>query len=387
MGTDQDQNGPQRQFNAAVTVIQSLPKSDSYRPSHEEMLRFYSYYKQAVVGPCNIARPGFWDPIGRYKWDAWNRLGRMSQEDAMTAYVREMKKVAQKILDTVSLEDTSPEMFEPFRPLYEVIPDMPRPPDSFFKILHERGSPREELEEQEETTEELDTRTESRREGLDTRTERPENRREGLDTRTERPESRRREELDTWTTPGHEAHINPVGQAQEDGKRVQPWVSESDDFCDTLEQLEPNKDSDGAENWIHPHLFQPSPDVTSSEESHGGDVPRRQCCIDTVVQSESDPGHAHSTCSSDVSGAPYQLSPQIMATVRAIEASIQGLCRRIESLERMLQEQALSEHLMTPRRRPKPRFSIPGPPRTLFLILVWPFFVHWIMHRYYRRKR
>ncbi|KAM4622872.1 acyl-CoA-binding domain-containing protein 4 isoform 3-T4 [Discoglossus pictus] len=313
MGTDQDQNGPQRQFNAAVTVIQSLPKSDSYRPSHEEMLRFYSYYKQAVVGPCNIARPGFWDPIGRYKWDAWNRLGRMSQEDAMTAYVREMKKVAQKILDTVSLEDTSPEMFEPFRPLYEVIPDMPRPPDSFFKILH--------------------------------------------------------------------------GQAQEDGKRVQPWVSESDDFCDTLEQLEPNKDSDGAENWIHPHLFQPSPDVTSSEESHGGDVPRRQCCIDTVVQSESDPGHAHSTCSSDVSGAPYQLSPQIMATVRAIEASIQGLCRRIESLERMLQEQALSEHLMTPRRRPKPRFSIPGPPRTLFLILVWPFFVHWIMHRYYRRKR
>lgn len=40
-----------------------------------------------------------------------------------------------QIIDTVPLEDTSPELFEPFRPLYEVIPDMPRPPDSFFKTI------------------------------------------------------------------------------------------------------------------------------------------------------------------------------------------------------------------------------------------------------------
>uniref|UniRef100_A0A803XXM5 ACB domain-containing protein n=1 Tax=Meleagris gallopavo TaxID=9103 RepID=A0A803XXM5_MELGA len=31
------------------------------------MLKFYSFYKQATQGPCNIPRPGFWDPIGRYK--------------------------------------------------------------------------------------------------------------------------------------------------------------------------------------------------------------------------------------------------------------------------------------------------------------------------------
>lgn len=42
--------------------------SGSYRPSYEEMLRFYSYYKQATMGPCLVPRPGFWDPIGRYKW-------------------------------------------------------------------------------------------------------------------------------------------------------------------------------------------------------------------------------------------------------------------------------------------------------------------------------
>uniref|UniRef100_A0A3Q0RL42 ACB domain-containing protein n=1 Tax=Amphilophus citrinellus TaxID=61819 RepID=A0A3Q0RL42_AMPCI len=40
----------------------------SYRPSYEVMLRFYSLYKQAVCGPCTVPRPGFWDPVGRYKW-------------------------------------------------------------------------------------------------------------------------------------------------------------------------------------------------------------------------------------------------------------------------------------------------------------------------------
>lgn len=44
------------------------PCPGSYRPSYKEMLRFYSYYKQATMGPCLVPQPGFWDPIGRYKW-------------------------------------------------------------------------------------------------------------------------------------------------------------------------------------------------------------------------------------------------------------------------------------------------------------------------------
>ncbi|XP_076212983.1 acyl-CoA-binding domain-containing protein 4 isoform X6 [Aptenodytes patagonicus] len=121
------------QFRAAVQVIQGLPRSGSYRPSYEEMLRFYSYYKQATAGRCQGPRPGFWDPIGRYKWDAWHSLGRMSKEEAMAAYVAEMKKVAQKIIDTVPMDETTEEMFGYFKPLYEVIHDMPRPPEAFFK--------------------------------------------------------------------------------------------------------------------------------------------------------------------------------------------------------------------------------------------------------------
>ncbi|XP_059734024.1 acyl-CoA-binding domain-containing protein 4 isoform X8 [Bos taurus] len=69
MGIENESPEPdcQKQFQAAVSVIQNLPKNGSYRPSYEEMLRFYSYYKQATMGPCLIPQPGFWDPIGRYK--------------------------------------------------------------------------------------------------------------------------------------------------------------------------------------------------------------------------------------------------------------------------------------------------------------------------------
>ncbi|XP_010641201.1 acyl-CoA-binding domain-containing protein 4 isoform X2 [Fukomys damarensis] len=114
MGTERGDPEPacREQFQAAVSVIQSLPRTGSYRPSYEEMLRFYSYYKQATLGPCLAPRPGFWDPIGRYKWDAWHSLGRMSKEEAMSAYVAEIKLVAQK-----------------------VIPNMPRPPEAFLRRI------------------------------------------------------------------------------------------------------------------------------------------------------------------------------------------------------------------------------------------------------------
>ncbi|XP_070250899.1 acyl-CoA-binding domain-containing protein 4 isoform X3 [Myotis yumanensis] len=136
MGTEKEIPEPdcQKQFQAAVKVIQNLPKNNSYyRPSYEEMLRFYSYYKQATKGPCLVPRPGFWDPIGRYKWDAWNSLGKMSREEAMFAYITEMKVVAQKVIDTVPLGEVADDMFGYFEPLYQVIPDMPRPPETFLR--------------------------------------------------------------------------------------------------------------------------------------------------------------------------------------------------------------------------------------------------------------
>ncbi|XP_040885374.1 acyl-CoA-binding domain-containing protein 4 isoform X2 [Toxotes jaculatrix] len=98
------------------------------------MLRFYSLYKQAVCGPCTLSRPGFWDPVGRYKWDAWSSLGEMSSESAMAAYVDEMKKVAHEVIDTMPMNEKTASLFHHFEPLYLVIDDMPRPPGSLLAL-------------------------------------------------------------------------------------------------------------------------------------------------------------------------------------------------------------------------------------------------------------
>ncbi|XP_076791813.1 acyl-CoA-binding domain-containing protein 4 isoform X6 [Arvicanthis niloticus] len=57
----------------------------------------------------------------------------MSREEAMSAYISEMKLVAQKVIDTVPLGEVAEDMFGYFEPLYQVIPDMPRPPDTFLR--------------------------------------------------------------------------------------------------------------------------------------------------------------------------------------------------------------------------------------------------------------
>ncbi|XP_017293402.1 acyl-CoA-binding domain-containing protein 4 isoform X1 [Kryptolebias marmoratus] len=146
----------QRRFQAAVDVIHNLPKDGSYRPSYEVMLRFYSLYKQAVCGPCIVPRPGFWDPVGRYKWDAWSRLGQMSPESAMAAYVEEMKKVAQEVIDTMPMTETTASLFHHFEPLYRVIDDMPQPPASLLTLTqnHQHSGCQTDVKDEEETSEE-----------------------------------------------------------------------------------------------------------------------------------------------------------------------------------------------------------------------------------------
>ncbi|KAJ8267971.1 hypothetical protein COCON_G00131430 [Conger conger] len=104
-------------FDAAVKVIQSLPRNGPFQPSNETMLKFYSYYKQAIQGPCTISRPSFWDPVGKVKWDAWNSLGDMPKEKAMIAYVDEMKL----ILETVPVTEQVMELLDVLGPFYDVV--------------------------------------------------------------------------------------------------------------------------------------------------------------------------------------------------------------------------------------------------------------------------
>lgn len=87
-------------FEAAVNVIRSMPKNGTFQPSHEMMLRFYSFYKQATLGPCKQRKPAFWDVINKAKWEAWNRLGDMPSEEAMLLYIADLGKIIETMAYT-----------------------------------------------------------------------------------------------------------------------------------------------------------------------------------------------------------------------------------------------------------------------------------------------
>ena len=70
-------------FEEASVAVKSLKK----RPSDEDMLALYALYKQATTGDVQGERPGFFDFVGGAKHDAWARLKRTSNAEAMTKYI------------------------------------------------------------------------------------------------------------------------------------------------------------------------------------------------------------------------------------------------------------------------------------------------------------
>ncbi|KAL1778670.1 acyl-CoA-binding domain-containing protein 4 isoform X1 [Sigmodon hispidus] len=278
MGTEKGEPDCQKQFQAAVSVIQNLPKNGSYRPSYEEMLRFYSYYKQATMGPCLVPRPGFWDPIGRYKWDAWNSLGKMSRGEAMSAYISEMKLVAQKVIDTVPLGEVAEDMFGYFEPLYQVIPDMPRPPDTFLRRV----------------------------------------------TGFKEPVLQREDHTAPEPLPREPEPPNPESQPPRD--------LDLEVFCDSLEQLEPE--------LVKPALLPSIPAGTELPHPHPGTWDSSQQVwaeqrgaagreLDTRSSPES-PSEKEGLV------GPQELDRWLVGTVRAMQEGMRNVQRRLQSLENKL---------------------------------------------------
>ena len=82
-------NSPE--FLAAAENVKKLTE----KPTDQELLDLYGYYKQAVVGDVNTDRPGMLDFKGKYKWDNWNSRKGISKEDAEKKYI----ELVQALLD------------------------------------------------------------------------------------------------------------------------------------------------------------------------------------------------------------------------------------------------------------------------------------------------
>ncbi len=73
----------QTQFEQAAQEAQQLPK----KPDNQTLLKLYALYKQATQGNVSSKRPGFTDPVGRAKYDAWAKIKGTSKDAAMQAYI------------------------------------------------------------------------------------------------------------------------------------------------------------------------------------------------------------------------------------------------------------------------------------------------------------
>lgn len=77
------------EFEQAVAAVADL----SNDPGNDTKLRLYALYKQATVGDADGKRPGFTNPVGRAKYDAWAKLSGTSSEQAETDYIAEVGKL------------------------------------------------------------------------------------------------------------------------------------------------------------------------------------------------------------------------------------------------------------------------------------------------------
>ncbi|XP_065433991.1 acyl-CoA-binding domain-containing protein 4 isoform X1 [Chrysemys picta bellii] len=348
MGMEPTETDYQKQFQAAVRVIQGLPKNGSYRPPYEVMLRFYSYYKQATVGSCEIPRPGFWDPIGRYKWDAWNRLGKMSKEEAMAAYISEMKKIAQKVIDTIPAGEMSEDVFGFFEPLYEVIHDMPRPPESFFK-KKAGGGPgwAEEALESSQVTSDSESEVYS----------------DTLEQIEPGQAGQRVAGQSLSLSSPHTASLR-ADVGHESPARV-PETCWEGDLGKGGELVERSSDD-------------PRPLGTERElQAAPGACGARGC-------PDADQGDAASA------GLRPELDVQLLGTVRALQDNMRSVLKRLSHLETLSTAQGHESgsgprHPLGPQ---KPsRWPLEVSARTLLFLLAWPFLVQWLLRRFQRRKR
>ncbi|KAK7134495.1 hypothetical protein R3I93_017803 [Phoxinus phoxinus] len=392
-----------RRFQAAVDVIQTLPKNGSYKPSYEVMLRFYGLYKQAVSGPCTAPRPGFWDPIGRYKWDAWNQLGDMSRESAMAAYVDEMKKVAQEVINTMQINEKTASFFHYFEPLYHVIHDMPRPPEAVLSLRS-------------------DVNTKVTINGVAEH---------DVERTTQEPAL---QQEDTEMVPDNELQPESTEPLLSEGQGPTS-DSESEVFSDSLEQLDTirlaampggnssfqNGHAQTETSGIQKHHYSPLSLVTQMGAGHGGEggedrhgppMRRRATERQEMHQDRRDPsGHRNAEWPErlssgagsgrggrdDSKGGPNgqqdgQVQQQIVLALQQLREAMQSVTERLDVVEGLATANAQNSqwrsHLQCTAAEAEEKwwpFDFSG--RTLLLLLVWPFVTQGLMFLLRRKKR
>ena len=77
------------QFEQAAVTVKSLPE----RPDNDTMLQLYALFKQGSSGDVSGDKPGFFDFVATAKYEAWERIKGLSQDDAKNQYIDLVRKL------------------------------------------------------------------------------------------------------------------------------------------------------------------------------------------------------------------------------------------------------------------------------------------------------
>ncbi|KAM5339135.1 acyl-CoA-binding domain-containing protein 5 isoform 6-T6 [Glossophaga mutica] len=428
-------------FEAAVKVIQSLPKNGSFQPTNEMMLKFYSFYKQATEGPCKLSRPAFWDPIGRYKWDAWSSLGDMTKEEAMIAYVEEMKK----ILETMPMTEKVEELLHVIGPFYEIVEDKKSGRSSDLtsdKKMMKESTEHKNLEVIVNKGCDKDSFIQDVQNAIHARSSVS-----GISTEEVKPVD---QNVEQTGKPAVCIHQDINDDHVEDVSGIQHLTSDSDSevYCDSMEQLgqeesldsftsnsgpfqyylggDPNKP---LENPVFPEDVKISPGNGNigemqmvavegkGEVKHGGEdgrsnsgAPHREkrgAENEELSNVRRGRGHRMQQLGEGTKGRQVgsggdgerwgsdrgtrgSLNEQIALALMRLQEDMQNVLQRLHKLETLTASQAKSSTLQTINQPPSQKSSwwpFEMSPGALTFAIIWPFIAQWLVYLYYQRKR
>jgi len=80
-------------FEESVDKVKNLKET----PSDNDLLELYGFYKQAIVGDVNTAKPGFLDFKGKAKWEVWNSKKGLTNDEAKNKYVEKVNELVEQI--------------------------------------------------------------------------------------------------------------------------------------------------------------------------------------------------------------------------------------------------------------------------------------------------
>lgn len=80
----------------AFEKAQEAVKTLTERPTNEELLELYAWYKQATEGDNDTSKPGMFDVKGKFKWEAWNNKRGTGTEQAKKEYAALVKELLKK---------------------------------------------------------------------------------------------------------------------------------------------------------------------------------------------------------------------------------------------------------------------------------------------------